>query len=207
MSAAKLVPLLGRGIARFENQDYIIKRAREIYEQKKQETMDAGLYSEETFITEDVFIQSFIEGVNSTFTEMRNAFMLIALIASALLTAGPDDDDETKNFKKTMAKLVDKLTDEISFFYSPNSFLDIMGTKPLPVFSLITDSTRVVRELSLEVFGMTFDNEEWVDSAKPAKYIFRMFPISKEVISYIPIIDPELGKEMGIQLSNRSRNQ
>lgn len=206
MSLGKLLPLIGRGISKFEGQNYLIEKAKEVYLAKKQEIMDKGLYNEKTFPKEAEFVKSYIDGVNSTFAEMRTFALLFLLLASAIMAPDDDDDDETKNAKRKTMRLVDKMSDELSFFYNANSFLDIMGSKPLPVISMITDLEKLTVNILQEFGGVVLQNEEWIDSAKPSKTFFKMFPISKEIIGYIPIIDPELGKEMGIEITQKNKN-
>lgn len=206
MSLGKLLPLIGRGISKFEGQNYLIEKAKEVYLAKKQEIMDKGLYNEKTFPKEAEFVKSYIDGVNSTFAEMRTFALLFLLLASAIMAPDDDDDDSTKNAKRKTMRLVDKMSDELSFFYNANSFLDIMGSKPLPVISMITDVEKLTVNILQEFGGVVLQNEEWVDSAKPSKTFFKMFPISKEIIGYIPIIDPELGKEMGIEITQKNKN-
>lgn len=205
-SLAKLIPFIGKGVSKFEGQELLINAAKKEYLKKIEYLKSKGLYNSKNFPKEAEFIKSYIEGVNATFTEMRIASILIFLLMSTIMAPDDDDDDETKNGKRKFIRLIDKMADELSFFYNFNSFLDIMGSKPLPVFSFISDSQKLITSFGQEFAGLIFQNDEWVESAKPAKMFFKMFPISKEIIGYIPIIDPELGKEMGIEITQKNKN-
>lgn len=205
-SMIKLVPLIGRGVSAYEDKTYLINRAKDIYAEKKRIFEELGMADEEQFMKEDEFIQAFIQGVDAEFTELRTITVLMAIFLSAILAPDDDDDDETKSVKKKLLRQVDKLTDELSFAYSPQSFIDIMGSKPLPVIGFIGDLYKVGQQVGKQFFGYTFNNEDWEDSAKPMKYIFKAFPVTKEILGYMPIFDPELAKEMGIRIQTQNRN-
>lgn len=204
----KLTPFLGRIVTRTEDKTYLIDKAKELYQEKMQNYKDLGLYDESQFIKEDDFIQAYLQGVDATYTEFRNITLLLAIFASAILAPAADDDDETRNWKKKLLRQLDKFTDELSFFYSPQSLVDVMGSKPLPVIGFVTDGMKFVTNVGKEVFGTTFNIQDgkWTEQAKPSKYFFKMFPITKELLGYMPIIDPEMAKDMGIQLTTQNRN-
>jgi hypothetical protein len=205
-SFVKMVPILGRGVAKWEDKTYLIDKAKALYDEKVKMFKELGLYNEESFIKQDEFIQSFVQGVDAEFTEFRSITLLLLLFMSALFRPADGDDDETKNVKKKILRQVDKLSDELSFFYSPQSFIDVMGSKPLPVIGLASDMYKLTQQAGKQFFGFTFNNEKWEDQAKPLKYLFKIAPVTKELLGYIPIIDPEFAKEMGVQLQTQNRN-
>lgn len=205
-SIVKLIPFVGRGVSRFEDKTYLVERAKQIYQEKIEAQRALGLYNEEQFMKEDEFIQSFIQGVDAEFTEFRTVFILLAIFASALLAPGDDDDDETKNAKRKILRQVDKLTDELSFFYSPQSLIDVMGSKPLPVMGFMGDAWKLITQTNKEIFGQVFQNDKWVDSAKPTKYLFKLAPVTKELLGYMPILAPDMAKDMGVTIQTQNRN-
>jgi hypothetical protein len=206
-SFMKMIPYLGRGISSYENKTYLIDKAKVLYQEKVNLFKDLGLYNEEQFISEADFIQAFIQGVDAEFTEFRTITLLLLLFLSAILAPDDDDDEETKGAKRKLMRQVDKLTDELSFFYSPKSFLDVAG-KPLPVMGFAGDMYKLVVQTGKQWMGVAFNikDGQWEDEAKPLKYLFKAFPVSKELLGYMPIIDPEFAKEMGIKLQVQNSN-
>jgi hypothetical protein len=207
-SVAKLVPFLGRGMAKWEDKTYLIDRAKELYQEKKTMLMEMGLYNEKNFISEGEFIDKFIQGLNAEFTEMRTIFMFMAVLISGIILPDKDDDNSTKNFKKRMQRQTDKLMDELSFFYNPNSFLDVIGSSPLPVMNFVTNSYHLIYHFNKEMFGQIFHNQTWIDQAKPTKYLFKAFPASKIMVEqWLPIMDPDAAKALGISVTTNNSNR
>ncbi len=187
----------------------IIDRAKEVYAKKMQDTKDLGVYDEATFISEGEFIEKFIQGTESTFDDIRTMTLMMSLILMGIAAPDDDDDSVTKAYKAFIRKQVDKMIDEVGFFYSPKSGIDIAGGG-LPMFSLVKDAWYLGSDVGKQFFGFTFEELgwdetgiKWQDSAKPIKRTFKMLPVMKEILTYLPALDPELAKEWGVKVSDR----
>jgi hypothetical protein len=211
-SAAKLIPvpiLIGASTKNLARTDYI-KKAIEVYKEKKKQFQDLGLYNEKDFITQEEFIDMYMQGINSAFVEFRTMTFMMLLLTFGIMKGDDDDDDEQKNIKKLVRRQIDKMTDEISFFYSPKSLADVAGQGP-PILGLFKDSYNMFSNISKQWFGVALEaagaeeiGEEWQKKAKPMKYTFKVLPVLKEILTYIPTFDSEMAKDWGITLTNKS---
>lgn len=211
-TVAKLIPLpyvTGKATNAFFSKDAMIKRAKEVYQEKIKESKEIGKYNAETFITEGEFVDKYIKGVDETFAEMRTLILMSSLLFMGI--AAPDDDDnsEDKAWKALVRKQLDKLSDEVGFFYSPKSFIDIAGGG-VPMLGLIRDSWYLGTNITEQAFGFTFEqlgaDEKGVkmqESAKPVKRLFKIVPVLKEILTYLPAVDEETAKEWGVKVNDR----
>lgn len=209
-TVAKLIPipyLTGKATGALFTKDAIIKKALGVYAEKKLEARKLGTYDEKTFISESDFIEKFVKGTDAAFAEFRTLIFMSGILMLGLAAPDPDDSSETKAFKNLMARQIDKLRDEVGFFYSPKSGIDIAGGGP-PIVSMIKDSYNLISDVGNQFFGFTLDQigydekgEAMMEKAKPAKRFFKMFPFTNQVISYLPAVDHETAKEWGLQIS------
>lgn len=95
-------------------------------------------------------------------------------------------------------RYLDKISDELMFFYNPNSFEKILNGSVFPSLGILSDSYNIVSSISKEVFGDS-------DKAHPTKYILKALPITKEFTNFIPFISEDLAKDMGIRVTSQSR--
>lgn len=132
-------------------------------------------------------------------TEIRTYMM--ALAAMWLLMFGAGDDEREKNpLVRTTVKIIDRVSMEIGFFFSPSEFLNIARRSPLPIVNLLGDSMNLIKNTTQETldflggadegktismvspgdepFSVEF-GEQRKDSAGPGKYFYRMFPIAR----------------------------
>jgi hypothetical protein len=43
-----------------------------------------------------------------------------------------------------------------------------------------------------------------VESAKPIKYLMKQFPVSNQIVQYLPLFVPEVAKDLGIKAQSQS---
>lgn len=187
----------------------MIERAKKVYQQKIQEAKVIGKYNKDTFISQGEFVDQFLKGVDSTFAEMRTIILMMSLLFIGLAAPDDDDDSQTKAYKALIRKQVDKLSDEVGFFYSPKSFIDIAGGGP-PIVSLVRDTWNLGSDVLKQFFGFSFEQLGWdekgikmQEQAKPIKRSFKVFPVLKEILTYLPAMDEELAKEWGVRINDR----
>lgn len=208
----KLIPLpyiTGKVTNSIFGKQSLIDKAIEVYEIKKQKAKDLGTFNEKTFISQDEFVEKFIHGTEATFAEVRTLILMSTLLFVGF--AAPDDDDsqEEKAFKALLRKQIDKLSDEVGFFYSPKSGIDIAGGAA-PVTGLVKDGYGLMDSvfkqfLGFGMEGIGFDEKgiTMQENAKPIKRTFKMFPVLKEVLTYLPAVDKDLAKEWGVRINDR----
>lgn len=187
----------------------LIKKAKETYEIKKQAAKDMDKYDETTFISQGEFVDKFIQGAESSFSEFRTLVFMGAILFLGIAAPDDDDDSEDKAYKALVRRQLNKLIDEVGFFYSPKSGIDILGGGA-PVFGMVRDSWYLFTDLNQQFFGfgieqMGFEEkgQKMQKQAKPVKRIFKMFPILKEILTYLPAVDEQTAKEWGVRISDR----
>lgn len=150
-------------------------------------------------------------------TNLRNQIQELAVL-TALLAASlslgffrPDDDDDkaTKNFFRYSQRVLDKFVDELSFFYNPLNYEALLSGSLIPATGVITDLLKFTSHFVREVTGFDITNpdqsyEEVRKKALPIKYMAKMFPVTKEVLTYLAIIDSDFAKEYDITIQKES---
>jgi hypothetical protein len=116
----------------------------------------------------------------------------------------PDDDDDKIliNQHKYLSKLGDKLLDELMYFYNPTSLLNLVGSGPFPAMSLINNGVKTFTNGLTELYALSVGDDELAEKTKVAKYFFRTFPITNQMIGYLPMIYPDIAKDLGIQMQS-----
>jgi hypothetical protein len=210
--ASNFLETLGRYAVPFSDnvfgKENLIAEARKAYAEKKKEAEDLGTYNQD-FISEGEFVDRFIQGVQATSAELRTITIMTFLMIFGLAAPDDDDDSEEKAYKALIRKQVDKLTDEISFFYSPKSGIDILGNGA-PITSSIKDSYSLIMNVGQQFFGFTAEQlgakawgEKQQETAKPVKKLFKVVPVLKEILTYLPAMDDNTAKEWGVRVSDR----
>lgn len=133
------------------------------------------------------------------------AFLVIlAALTFAIKAAVPDDDEDpavTNQFRYA-ARLSDKLLDEIMYFYNPTSILNLVGSGPFPAVSLINNGTKAIGNFLTEMFAIGVGDEELEEKTKVIKYVMRTFPFANQMTGYLPLIYPDVAKDLGIRVQS-----
>ena len=134
--------------------------------------------------------------------ELQLLLGMMALILTSRAAVPPDEEDaQTKNVYKLLAKAVNKVSDEITFYYNPLSFEGMTKGSVLPSLNLLTKVEKVFLATGKEL-------GEEPEKAYPLKYFFNLVPgVSQAQSEVLPYLDPELAKEMGIRVTSQSRGQ
>lgn len=176
---------------------------RELWEKKKED------YEKETGkildMTESEFMDLVRKNVKSQMVDAMFYLTMIGLFL-ALKANAPDDDEDplVKNQYKFLMRAADKLRDEIAYFYNPANLLQLVSGGIFPSIGLITNFGKLLKNFMQEMFGLVLENDEWVDSAQPVKYLMRQFPISTQLAQYMPLFAPDLAKDLDIKVQSQS---
>lgn len=141
--------------------------------------------------------------------EVKELQVLLGLMALMLLTkaAAPDDDDDlAKNRYKWFAKLANKASDELSFYYIPTSFESISKGSLIPAVGILSKVKKVTTQVATEAYGRAVDDQEIIDKTYPLKYFLNVIPVASQWQNdVLPFYDPEGAKERGIRVTTESR--
>ena len=200
--------LLGKGVMKSAGRardiimlnDKGIEQLTEQYEQAKSEWefQNPG----KTFnMTQNEFVEMYSRLVKQGMTEL-SALAGFAAILLMIFSGAEDDDFESptsKGFWVYSQRIMNKMHDELSFFYNPLEWISMANGSMFPALSVITDFTKVFKHVSQEGLGIVFDNEEMRDSAKPLKYTMKSLPITKWATPFMALfLSDENQKELGI---------
>ena len=169
-----------------------IELMEKIYQEKREEYFKKT--GKELNLTAEQFYDILRSNMRKQFKEIGalSFFSFLFFLASSIAKAHDDDD---KNKYKLLARLLDKVSDEVLFYYTPDNFADIAKGSFLPQASLLRDVYLLGGKSVKEVFG----DEKTKEDNDLIKAYLNMFPILNQLVEIIiPIFSPELAKEMGI---------
>lgn len=175
------------------------------YEKQKQSYKDKT--NKELEMSPAEFYDMFRQGTKNELKELFILLSMIGIVTAILPLFKPTDNEERElqNRYKFVSRLLDKVKDEVWFYYNPIGLQQILNGSIFPALGTFTDIARVVTSLSKEVYGLTIGDEEIQEKAFPLKNIAQGLPITKELLYYLAMFDADLAKEFGIRISSQSR--
>jgi len=155
---------------------------------------------QELDITKEEFYDLMRRELTNQMKELKLLVLIMATLVAAKAAQPPEDaTDLEKNRYKLWAKMLNKISDEVTFYYNPLSFEAMTKGSILPSLTLITKVERVFIQ-----FNKEFGDEP--TKAYPQKAIFNLIPgLSQFQTEILPYVDPELAKSWGIRVSAESR--
>jgi hypothetical protein len=177
----------------------------EMLAQKKEDFYRKNGYELE--ITNEEFYDMMRQVLSNEMKELGTLLGLIVVVFGAKMAEPPKDDDKlTRNKYKYFAKLINKISNEVSFYYNPLSFESMTKGNFIPSLGLLTKAFTAIGALGKEAYGNVTDNQEMIDKAQPTKYFLDMIPVASQFErEWLPLIDPELARSMGITVSPQAR--
>ena len=182
-----------------------VKIMKEIIDQKREDYFKkTGL---ELTITDEEFYDMMRKELHAQAKELLILLSLVGMVVGAKLAAPPDDEtDFHKNQYKFWAKAINKISDELWFYYNPTSTESITRGSIFPSLGLLSKSEKFIRDFSKWGMGGITGDEEAQEKAHPLKYFLNMMPVASQFQNeLLPLLDPELAKEMGIRTTIEAR--
>jgi hypothetical protein len=174
---------------------------KDLYEKKKSDyTLDTG---KDLNMTETEFMDLVRQNMKNQLLDLLFYASLFAMFA--LLNANAPDDDEkdtAKNQWKFVLKATDKLKDEIGYFYNPMNLTQLLKGG-FPMVSLLNNYEKFIVNFGKEMYGIAFENEEYVEKNNVIKYLMKSFPVSNQALSLLPMFSPELAKDLGVKMQGQ----
>lgn len=164
---------------------------------------------EELSITTEEFYDTMRREISNEFKELGVLLGLITMMLAAKAAKPKDDKDKfAQNRYKYWAKLVNKIVDEMAFYYNPTSAESITKGSMIPALGLLAKAERAIKSIANEAYGHMTGNEKLIKSSHPLKNFLDMIPGPSQFDSEIlPLINPDLAKEMGIRVTSQARQQ
>jgi hypothetical protein len=185
----KIFPLIGELITGFGSNT--INKAKQRYAEFKVRKMEEG---EEFNMSEAEFIDMYIGNLRSMIRELS---VLAGFIALVLWAKGGDDEDKD-GVRKYMARMFEKYQNEFAFYYAPTEFTQMIKS-PIPVVGLLMDFEKAVGNTLGQAYGFAAGDEEVMDANRPAKYIGKILPITKEAMQTYAMFDADFKREWDIK--------
>ena len=162
---------------------------------------------QELEITEEEFQDLIREQIANQMKELYILFGVIGLVIAAKSAEPPEDaTEEEKNRYKWTLKLVNKVSDEITFYYNPLSFESMTKGSVIPSLGLLSRASQVIWYTGREMYGQTTGDEEMIEKSHPTKYFFNMIPIAAQFQNeYLAYLYPEFAKSQGIKVTAEAR--
>jgi len=180
-----------------------INGLQKLYEQKKKDYFEKN--NKQLEMTEAEFYDLVRQNLRSQVKDTLLVLGLISMFLAAKYFAPEDDEDKTtKAAYGYYLRTMDNITQEMSFYYNPMSLQHILSGGIFPGLGVLSDITKIFTNLATEIFGYTIGDQDLVDSTHPVKYIMKTFPVTKEMLNYIAIFEPEAAQEMGIVINSKA---
>lgn len=179
----------------------------EMLEQKKEDYLrKTGM---ELTITQEEFYDMMRQVLTNEVKELGMLVSLALIVFGARAAAPPEDEDRlTKNKFRFFIKLLNKISNEVDFYYDPISFITITKGNFLPALGMLAKVKKAMVAVGNETYGRVTDNQELIDESYPLKYFLDIFPITSQFErEWLPLIAPELARDMGIIVSSQPRPQ
>lgn len=182
-----------------------LKLVMKFYEKQKSDYIESG-GDPSKFMSEAQFADAMRLALEMQMKELAILFSSLGFLYAVLPGLAPDDEDrEAKNRFNFARRMVDKISDEVWFYYSPMQTQQILNGSIFPSLGLLTDASKVLSSTSKEIWGLVTENDELVEKNYPLKNLMKALPITREVPYYIAMFDADLAKELGIRISTQSR--
>ena len=161
----------------------------------------------------NVFVVA-IDNTNITLFLIRNQIVDLVfyatltsmfLAAKALAPDDPDDDIATKNKYKYMMRLIDKVRDEIAYFYYPTSLLSLTTSGIFPAVSYLENFRKVFSNFFTEMYAIGVGDEELQKKNQVVKYLLKGFPIASQADGIMLMFYPEAAKDLGMRAQSEAK--
>jgi hypothetical protein len=153
------------------------------------------------------------ENLRSQIKELLLLASAFALLLSLKFMA-PDDDEENKaarNFHAYAERAAGRFVSELSFFYDPSEFKNLLSGNLLPAIGIIDDYSKFISHFWSETTGIDIGSglsyREVKKKAKPIKYLMKALPVTKAAFTYASIFSDTFAREFEstIQAENNLR--
>jgi hypothetical protein len=181
----------------------LIAKAQSEYEKYRGKAVDKG----QDFMSETEFVDMYLK---HSLEAIKEVMFLVALAGFLMFAAAatPDTDDkEAKSRYRFAQRLLDKTYDELAFFFSPTSLVQIANGSVFPALGMLSDIAKFSKGMVMEAYYAATGDEEAAEKNKVAKYAFKVFPITKELMTYIALFNADFAKDYGIQVKSNYQSR
>lgn len=199
-----LLQSAGRFIDMVKANEKGVEYMREMFEKKKKKyEIETG---KKLKMTEAEFMDLVRKNIQNQATDFVFYLTLTSLFLMLKALAPDDDDDKvTKNRYNFMLRVIDKVRDEVAYFYNPIALLDLTKSGIFPSVGLIHNFEKIFTNFTKEMYYITTDDEKAAKENKVIKYFLKGFPITYEFDIPILLFFPDLAKDLGMKAQTEAR--
>ena len=175
-----------------------VEYMRELYESKKAE------YEKETGkplrMTEQEFMDLMRKNIKDQAVDLVFYLTLTSMFLGLKALAPDDEDDKlAQNRYKFMLRVVDKVKDEIAYFYNPTSLINLTKSGIFPAISLVDNFVKAFKNFGLEMYYIGTDDVKAAEKNKVIKYFLKGFPVTYEFDLPLLLFFPDMAKDLGFK--------
>lgn len=158
---------------------------------------------QEFTMSKEAFNDMIRQNLSNQMRELGILLLLMAAMFSLGFVAPDPDDKRGKSVINITKRTLDQFVQEISFFYNPVNFQQMLSGGAFPALGLVNDIEKFIGQTSKEFTGYdishpTQTSDEVRQKAHPIKAGLRLVPGIASWMKFSTIISPELAKEYGI---------
>ncbi|NBW34720.1 MAG: hypothetical protein EBR30_06805 [Cytophagia bacterium] len=181
-----------------------VEQIKKLYEAKKTD------YERDTGKTLNMTQGEFVELVNTNVRNQMTDFMFYLTLSALIIGAkavqpGDDDEKATKNRYKYMLRVMDKVRDEVAYFYNPTSFLSLTTSGIFPAVSYLENFRKLFVNFGKEMYALGVGDEELAKKTQVIKYLLKGFPIASQVDAALLMFFPDVAKDLGMKAQSEAR--
>ena len=186
------------------NDQKFVDQVKTLYEKKKSDyEKDTG---KTLRMTEGEFVELVSNNIRNQMTDFMFYLTLSALIIGAKAVEPDDDEDRSsKNRYKYMLRVMDKVRDEVAYFYNPTSFLTLTTSGIFPAISYLENFKKLFVNFGTEMYALGVGDEELAKKTQVVKYALKGFPIASQVDAMLLMFFPDLAKDLGMKAQSEAR--
>ena len=177
---------------------------KKLYEAKKAD------YEKETGKTLNMTEKQFIDLVRKNITnQMTDVLFYLGLtmlfIGAKAIAPDKDDDKATVNRYRFMLRVIDKVRDEIAYFYDPTSILGLTSSGIFPSLSYLDNFKKLCKNFMTEMYAIGVGDEKLEKSNQVVKYGLKGFPVTSQFDTMLLLFFPDVAKDLGMKAQSESR--
>jgi hypothetical protein len=182
----------------------------ELYEKKKE------TYERETGktleMTPDEFIDLVRQNIKNQAADLMMYIALTALFFGARALAPDDDDDKyAKNQHKYLMRVIDKVRDEVAYFYNPMGLINLSKGGVFPALSGVVTPGKALINMLNEMYGLSMGdgvglNGKPIDENYVIKYGLKSLPVTSTLADTILLLFfPDVAKDLGMKAQSEAK--
>lgn len=185
------------------NNDQWVEQMRALYEAKKAD------YERDTGKTLRMTEAEFIELTNKNIRNQMVDFLFylgLTFFIVALKAIPPEDEDKaTQNKYKYLLRAMDKIRDEIAYFYNPTSLINLTKSGLFPSIQLIENFVKLFSNFTDEMYAIGVGDEKLEEKTKVIKYALKGFPITAQFDAIFLLFFPDIAKDLGMRAQTEAK--